>query len=555
MAFIKGLGAIPIIASFYNRSLHSRNDVVQRNIISLWEWGNTVNMDDYNSILAGALGLPRYASLGQTLVQIPIESTSITHPNTNLTLYASDGQSGIYSYRIGMQANSALNFGGNDRVLTIGERACIVACAVYGDALGADLLGYEWHVFGETGDGKAVHKPAGDNQCAFINIKALDDLGYTITVVSHDDNYGDESTESGYGQSGTTPAFDHSSDVIGLPTMPAVSTSSVGFIHLYSVTQATLTNLSDYLFPDIMQDLADIMQQLPVALADLPNVLVPILRAFASIFAYRDSVQYIIDLHAIPAPPTIGGNDYIKIGALSTDISAGVISSDYIDVDCGSLSIAENFQNFLDYMTSCKIFLPFIGFVDIKPELWNGGTIGVKYRFNVVDGSFMCFLFSTSGKSKLSNTIIGQYGGSACIHLPMVAAEYGAIIGGIVQGAMAVDKVSGAGSASQMASAEAGLASALMNFNANPPMQQSNGYNASASFMGGRTPYLMIEYPVPQFSKTYTHEKGLPLNVNMSFSSLRGYTEIDPNVDLSGINAPVDIIDEIRSALSSGTIF
>ena len=133
-----------------------------------------------------------------------------------------------------------------------------------------------------------------------------------------------------------------------------------------------------------MTELQNNIAQLPVALADLPNVLVPMLRAFASIFAYRDSVQYIIDLHAIPVPPSVSGSDYIKVGALSTDISAPVITSDYVDIDCGALSISEQFQNFLDYMVSCKLFLPFIGFIDIKPELWNGGTIGVKYRFNVI---------------------------------------------------------------------------------------------------------------------------------------------------------------------------
>lgn len=388
-----------------------------------------------------------------------------------------------------------------------------------------------------------------------VNINYFKNHGFNVIITKSDDDFGEESQPDGYGQDGEKPAFDHSSDIIGVPNMPSVSTSSVGFIHLYSVTQNSLAGLSDYLFPDVMKDLADIVAQLPVALADLPNVLVPILRAFASIFAYRDSVQYIIDLHAIPVPPSVGASDYIKVGALSTDITAGVITSDYVDIDCGALSIRENFKNFLDYMVSCKLFLPFVGFIDIKPELWNGGTISVKYRFNVIDGSFMAFVSSTSGKSNLTNTVVGQYGGSACLHLPMVAAEYGAIIGGIVQGAMAVDKAGGASSASQMASAEAGLASALMNFNLNVPMQQSNGYNASASYMGGRTPYLMIEYPVPQFSSTYTHEKGLPLNVNVAFSSLHGYTEIDAGVDLSGIQAPVDIIDEIRNALVSGTIF
>ena len=551
---------LPILYKYYNQPRNGNfyYDAGQADLYTIFNASNEQEVLEHAKPVCKSFGKVFDISLNQVLANMSVSPRDNQGFSTQISLvcdYTNDANN--WQRHLSFSPNGLLSiplydwgnwFDTNDAYFYM------YAVALYASADDTDLIGFKVCILVEFRTLNSV----GGNTCISVSNEYLrarhSQFDVTIPDIT-DEDMGETSEQDGYGQGGTTPAFNHSSDIISIPDMPAVSTSSVGFIHLYKVDRSSLATLSQYLFPDIMTELQNIIAQLPVALSDLPNVLVPMLRAFASIFAYRDSVQYIIDLHAIPVPPSVSGSDYIKVGALSTDITAPVITSDYVDIDCGALSISEQFQNFLDYMVACKLFLPFIGFIDIKPELWNGGTIGVKYRFNVIDGSFMCYVSSTSGKSNLTNTVIGQYGGSACLHLPMVAAEYGAIIGGIVQGAMAVDKVSGAGSASQMASAEAGLASALMNFNANPPMQQSNGYNASAGFMGGRTPYLMIEYPVPQLSAKYRHEKGLPLNVSMPLNKIHGYTEIDANIDLSGINAPVDIIDEIRSALSSGTIF
>lgn len=386
--------------------------------------------------------------------------------------------------------------------------------------------------------------PVSVTSCA-IRLQYLYDMDYDIPISDDDNDYPDPSEPDGYGQTdGAPPAHDHSSDTIGIPDAPSVSSHDTGFMHVYKVSSGALSTLGQYLFPSF-----HIPTTPPTDVLDALNIIAEGLRAVAGTFAFRDSIQYIVDLHAIPISPTTTGSDYIKLGALTTEISQPTCSTDYVDFDCGTLSLPLNEQNYLDYLCRAKLFLPFVGFVDINPEYWNGGSINVTYRFNVIDGSFMAYVRSTSKVSHLSNSLIGQYGGSACLHLPVIANSYGAIASGLVSGSMAI--AAGASSGNMLGAAT----SAATALNVQPHMSQSNNYNASTSFLGGRKPYLLIERPVPSFSTGYRHDKGLPLNVSMPLSSVHGFTVIE-DIDLSGITgATENELAELKELLREGVYF
>lgn len=363
----------------------------------------------------------------------------------------------------------------------------------------------------------------------------LPPLGYEMVLPTSDEDLTDEtSTPQGYGGQG---AHDHSSDTIGLPPVPSVSTSSVGFMHVYHVNAGALSTLGQYLFPSLSN------------IDDLESAL----RAIASIFAYRDNVQYVVDLHAIPVAPSDGGSAYIKVGALETEITQPIVASDYVDYDLGSISIPENFANYIDYIgTRARLFLPFVGFVDVKNEYFQSGTLSVKYRFNVIDGSFMAFVIATSSKSQLSNSVIGQYGGNACIHFPVLAQSYGALVSGLVSGAMALSGAATAASAGAKIAAQESLAATLTSADLQPDVSQSNNYNASTSFLGGREAYLIIERAVPSFAAYYNKDKGLPLNVTYPLEAVSGFTVIS-DIDFTGDTFATDEdLEEIRGLLADG---
>jgi hypothetical protein len=123
------------------------------------------------------------------------------------------------------------------------------------------------------------------------------------------------------------------------------------------------------------------------------------------------------------------------------------------------------------------------------------------------------------------------------------------MVSGLVSGAAAV-LTSGAGAAAKVSAA---VSSAVNVAQSRPSVQQSNGYNSTTSFLGVRTPYLLIERSVSSFSENYATENGLPSNVTAKLSTLSGYTEASDLI-LSGIDATDSELNEIAALLASGVI-
>lgn len=366
-------------------------------------------------------------------------------------------------------------------------------------------------------------------------------------------DYGTPSEESGY----TGGTFDDSSDTISIPAMPSFGVTSTGFINVYEVSQGALVTFGSELFPDLSftpisslpspTDVVTALENIATVAVDFGNQIPNIIDMYIN----NTLINYILDCHIIPVSPTTTGTNQIKVGFRTFSPSAGNVTSDYVDFDCGDLNVGEYYANFLDYApyTSAKLFLPFVGFVDMLPEFWQSGTLNIKYRFNVIDGSFMCFVSATSSKSKLSNTVIAQYGGNACVHLPITGTNYSNMITGLIGAASGV--AAGGHAASALMG---GAASALNAVATRSGMQSSNSYNSSTSFLGIRTPYLLIERTVADFSASYDTEHGLPSNITAKFSSLSGFTTSN-RVHLDGFTGATSAeLDEISSLLAGGVI-
>lgn len=380
--------------------------------------------------------------------------------------------------------------------------------------------------------------------------------------------FGEQSGVGGYGltdSDGETIIgnFDDTSDTIGLEAKPSVGVTTAGFINVYKITQNQLSSLGEKLFPHFLP--AEILAD-PAQLTT-PETLVMIMKmVFGAMISPVGSsieiadnlglidilmngklIDYVLDCHIIPTSISGATVEGLRIGYRQfNDIQLAKANEDYVDVDCGSLSISDYWGNFLDFSSSLELFLPFVGFVPIEPEYIIGGTLSVKYRFNIVDGSFQAKLFATSGKSKLTSSLIGQYGGVACVHLPITGMQYSNVIAGLVNGTTgAVANVMGGNTAGAVTNA---MNMAMLR----PDAPSSNGYNASSSFLSHRTPYLVIKRPKAQFSAMYNKEKGLPLNVMKQLSTVKGFTIIENPV--LHINCNDKEYDELITLLKNGII-
>lgn len=342
---------------------------------------------------------------------------------------------------------------------------------------------------------------------------------------------------SGGGAGGPAPTFDGTSDPwVDDPIKPGIA--ALGLVNLYKCDTSSLVNLGAELFPDI---------HWPTSLSDVGEVLA----AVSDSIWNSKLIDYIVSAHIIPVDVTGGNLTDIKVGTRTlTGILARPISMDVIEFDCGTLHIDEYYTNFVDYLTRCRIYVPFHGFVEIKPEYWQSADLQLKYIFNVIDGSFVAKLYSTVYRhQKPFKSLIGQYTGCACVHVPMTGQSYASMFGGMIANAGGMAAGFATGNVGQAATSA--LNSVAM-AGGGPGMDMSNPYNASAGFYGHATPYVIIERPVSHFPTRYGPEKGFPLLVSKTIGSCQGLTICSsPVINFACTDEEAE---EIRSALQEGVI-
>lgn len=342
--------------------------------------------------------------------------------------------------------------------------------------------------------------------------------------------------------------FDDSSDRITVSSAPTLSAFGSGLMHAYKVTNYELTLLSRAMYPDLIFNAASVTD----ALGSLFNAI------FMSKY-----VDFMLDLMILPLNVPTSGTENMRVGGkelvvadgagASSKIPAARVSDQYVEVNCGSITIPEYWANFLDFSgTRFKLFLPYIGYVDIQPEYVNGGNLKVWYRFNVLDGSFMCYVESTSGHSELDQSLIGQYSGVAAMHIPLQSTDYSNKVSGLISSMGAV--IAGAASSGMSGAVGYGAAASMVNtVIAKPGSSHANAYNASSSFLSHRKPYLIIERQSSQFSEKYPEEKGLPLYVMETIGNCQGLTICD-NPHLDTIPATMAEKEKIYKYLTEGII-
>lgn len=345
------------------------------------------------------------------------------------------------------------------------------------------------------------------------------------------------------GRPGKLPTFDNSSDTITPSPLPTLSALSTDLIHAYKVTVQELDDLADALFPNI-----------PIAAADVKEA---ILGLWDCVFSAK-YVDFFLDLLIlpinVPAPNLVnmkaGGRFLMPHGQY---LETHLVTQQWIEVTCGSLSVDEYWVNFLDFTgTKVKLFLPYVGFVDLQPEYIIGGELTVNYKFNVFDGSFIAQIISTSGYSELDNSLVGQYAGVAAVHVPLQSRDYASKVSGLIS---AIGTVA-AGAASGGVSAAAGIG-AMTNLS-NTMIQKvgsthANGYNASSAYLSHRCPYVIIERQWSQFSEKYPDEVGLPANIAWRIGALNGLVT-SKNAHLDVIPANKEVKERIGQLLAEGII-
>lgn len=287
----------------------------------------------------------------------------------------------------------------------------------------------------------------------------------------------------------------------------------------------------------------------------------------------EDPMDAIVSLHALPVSPNVENDpNNIFIGNLDMGISTPIVTSQYVEVDCGSLTLNEFWGSALDYSpyTRIEIYLPFIGMRTLRTEDVMKSTLAIKYYVDVLTGDCIAFikcgisvLYTFNGNCKMSIPLSSR--STDALQKILVATGL-AIAGGSVAvggGAAAAaatkaPQIAAAGLTSQAANMQAGslmLSGAANIASTKINVSRSGDVSGSVGIMGEYIPYLIIHRPVQSLAKDYNKFKGYTANLTKKLGDLSGYTEVE-HINLQGIpNATADEMAEIKSLLTSGVIF
>ena len=260
---------------------------------------------------------------------------------------------------------------------------------------------------------------------------------------------------------------------------------------------------------------------------------------------FSDPMQAIIGLHKIFVTPPTTGSGAIKVGYLVSDASANYVTGQYVDVDCGSVSLPEYFGNVLDYQnTQVSIFLPFSGIHKLDVDDVMRGSINVIYHVDVLTGACLIDIKVTRDGS---GGVLYTFTGNCAVQYPVSSGSYVGIVTGLLgmAGGIAGTIMSGG----MLAPALMGVGASIGSMHTN--IQHSGNISANAGAMGCKKPYLIIERGQGKTPPAGLPIEGLPQNDVVTLSGLTGHVRVK-RAKYNGIPCTSGELEKIKMLLENG---
>lgn len=358
---------------------------------------------------------------------------------------------------------------------------------------------------------------------------------------------GEDSTEGGgHGE------FYNDNEDVDFPAIPSLQAIDLGFTTLYNPHESDVRAIAAWLWSD------DFVENIKMN--------------------YTDPLNNILGINFCPLPEGLINNELAEfiVGNTNSGISTLKVSTgnknQYVELDCGSRILPEYWQNFLDYDSSFMIWLPFIGFRQLRPDdilqatRDTGGSLKVKYIIDLLTGCAVCNIVSVL-KDRLTDRLVRHllysYTCNVFYSTPLSGANYmsmynqqlNATASGISNlvssiGQMASGNVGGA--VSGLVNLFTGQAQAQRQYEtAKPEYGRSGNSGGSSGYFSFKKPYIVKTNPIGQAPKNYRSLEGIPSMLYRKLSDLTGYTEVSA-INLDSINASSAEKSELLTIMKSG---
>lgn len=245
-------------------------------------------------------------------------------------------------------------------------------------------------------------------------------------------------------------------------------------------------------------------------------------------------------------------------------------------LEAGYFVFPKKYFNFLDYSpyTTIDLYLPYIGFVKVDPQLVLGKITYVDYVADLASGKCTAFIsVADGGDSETKDIIMScdgtigheiQIGGGqgAEIARNMLKLGIGATAGTVatVAGAVATGGASTPLSAAAATGAVSGGVSLLANTAVNAiaaaqvHVNKGSASQPTISAYAPQKPYAIITRPTIAEPTSYARDYGKPCGKTFTLGALTGFTVVD-SIHVEGLaTATSDEVAEVERLLKQGVI-
>lgn len=370
--------------------------------------------------------------------------------------------------------------------------------------------------------------------------------------------------------------FDFESDPVPLPPIPTLSSSNTGFTRIFNPTLSQVQALANYLWTD-------------------ESFFKTVWNQIKQVF--DDPISAIIAFNLVPVAVPDAGNVEFKLMYIPTGVTMNVAASQFVDVDCGTLTVERVYGSALDYSPYTKIscFLPFVGTVTLNTDEVMNRTLQVKYRVDICSGACVAIIL-------VDGTVMYQFTGHCAINIPMNGADFstyvsaltaaakiglGAATGaGLIAAAAPVPEVTQTTSQTTTRKTErnpetgrqitswtkdvqrnveetvtkashdgltpANVANTVGSvMGSKPYIERSGSFTGNSGYLGVRRPYLIIERPNLCMPANFQSLNGFPAMMTLPLSSCKGFTRVQ-QVQLTKCTATNPEQAEILEFLKAG---
>lgn len=321
---------------------------------------------------------------------------------------------------------------------------------------------------------------------------------------------------------GGTGNFDNTSDPVDIPPLPTISAVDTGFMTLFNPSLTDIKNLASYMWSDPLFDV----------------------NAYKKILA--NPMDAILGLAIVPCTIPATNSKSVTVGNLPTGISMPVCDNQYIEVDCGSITVNEHWGAYLDYSpyTKAELYLPYCGIHPIDVDDIMNNTIHVVYHVDILTGACIAYV-------KCGGSVLYSYIGQCSTSIPVTGTDWTSMVNGVLNATTAIGSMAATGGLTAPMAAST-VASTVIN-TVKPSMERSGSLSGTGGMLGNQTPYLILTRARQALPELQNHFIGYPSFITAYLGDLTGYTEVE-SIHLEGITATEAELKEIESILKGGVI-